>query len=49
MQIEDHYEIEDLEQAESLQSQGYFTDQTVYNLAKICYNKRMERNKDKDL
>ena len=37
MQIEDHYEIEDLEQAESLQSQGYFTDQTVYNLAKICY------------
>ena len=29
MQIEDHYEIEDLEQAEDLQRQGYFTDQTL--------------------
>ena len=35
MQIEDHYEIEDLEQAEDLQRQGYFTDQTVYNLSLI--------------
>ena len=44
----DYYQIEDLEQAEDLQRQGYFSDQTVYNLAKLCYNKRMERNKGKD-